>query len=269
MSSPEPQTLTVQKSASKKDKSSKKKTKTKATPIGIAEPEKNEGDNPHWAYKPPPGSILLDHSVDPGPFEWDTIRDDDDLDLWLIRVPDSIQAKHLEGVEIDLPISSRTARVGSLTRKNVVHEIWSAGEDDTDLIGGEELRCLSCLLPRKKKKGKLCIAPKAVARHIIVSAQQATPTAPGPQPIIHQNSPRPSYPKDVLKHKFVPYGARSQLDITAVEESMDVEISAPPDIVSEQPQEEAPQVSEKVSKGKKRKKEGETPKKSKKHKSND
>ncbi|KAI6021148.1 hypothetical protein EDC04DRAFT_2901405 [Pisolithus marmoratus] len=137
--------------------------------------------------------------------------------------------------------------------------------DDADLIGGEELRSLSCLLPRKKK-GKLCIAPKTIACHIIVSAQQATPTALESQPIIHQNPSRPSYPKEVLKHHFVPYGAHSGLGITATEESMEVESSVPPDAVPERPREEAPQV-EKESKGRKRKKEGKSPKKSKKHKS--
>ncbi|KAI6017438.1 hypothetical protein EDC04DRAFT_3144368 [Pisolithus marmoratus] len=266
MSSPEPPTATASESAKKKDKSSKKK-KTKAAPVAITEPGKNEGDNPHWAYKPPPGAILLDHTVDPGPFEWDTIRNNDDLELWLIRIPDSIKANHLDGLEIDQPVSPRTARVGSLTRKNAAYDIWSAGDDETDLIGGEELRSLSCLLPRKKRKGKLCIAPKNIARHIIISVQQATPTAPETQPIIHQNPPRPSYPKEVLKHQFVPYGARSQLSL-ATEESMEVESSVLPDTVPEEPREEAPQVMEE-SKGRKRKKEGESPKKSKKHKSKD
>ncbi|KIK24459.1 hypothetical protein PISMIDRAFT_678331 [Pisolithus microcarpus 441] len=268
MSSPELQTTTAEKFDKKKDKSSKKK-KTKPTPVTIAELGKNEGDNPHWAYKPPPGAILVDHSVDPGPFEWDTVRNNDDLELWLIRVPDSIKAQHLEGVEIDRPVSSRTARVGSLTRKNVVHDIWSAGDGETDFIGGEELRCLSCLLPRKKKKGKLSIAPKAIARHIVISARQAVPTVPRLQPIIHQNPPRPSYPKDVLKHQFVPYGARSQSGIFTTEESMDIEGVAPPDVISEKPRQEVPQVTEMESKEKKRKKEGESPKKSKKHKSKD
>ncbi|KAI6004917.1 hypothetical protein EDD15DRAFT_1025144 [Pisolithus albus] len=268
MSSPELQTTTAQKFDKKKDKSLKKK-KTKPTPVTVTELAKNEGDNPHWAYKPPPGAVLVDHSVDPGPFEWDTVRNNDDLELWLIRVPDSIKAQHLEGVEIDRPLSSRTARVGSLTRKNVMHDIWSTGDDETDFIGGEELRCLSCLLPRKKKKGKLCIAPKPIARHIIISAREAVPTAPKHQPIIHQNPPRPSYPKDVLKHQFVPYGARSQSDILTAEESMDMESLAPPDITSEKPRQEVPQVTGMESKGKKRKKEGESPKKSKKHKSKD
>ncbi|KAI6097960.1 hypothetical protein EDD16DRAFT_584256 [Pisolithus croceorrhizus] len=266
MPSPEPQTTTAQRIEKKKDKSSKKK-KAKATPVTVTELGRNEGDNPHWAYKPPPGAVLVDHTVDPGPFEWDTIRNNDDLELWLIRVPDSIKAQHLEGVEIDRPVSSRTARVGGLTRKNVAHDVWSAGDDERYSIGGEELWCLSCLLPRKKKKGKLCIAPKAIARRIIVSAQQPMPTVPKLQPIIHQNPPRPSYPKDVLKHQFVPYGGRSRSGIFTAEESMDVESSAPPDVISDKPREEVPQVMERESKGKKRKKEGESPKKSKKHKS--
>jgi hypothetical protein len=59
-------------------------------------------------------------------------------------------------------------------------------------------------------------APKPITRHIIVSAPPvvATPlpenglTPDGP----YQNPPRFSYPKEVLKHKFLPYGAQSSGD---------------------------------------------------------
>ncbi|KAG6331030.1 hypothetical protein ID866_8061 [Astraeus odoratus] len=245
-------------------KEKSKKKKSKASPVVIAEHGKNEGDDPHWAYQPPPGAVLLDHAVGSDQFEWDTIKDNDDLELWLIRVPDSIKAKNLEGLEIDPPFSSRTARVGSLARKNVTHDIWSIGDDHPGIVGGDELRGLSCLLPRKRKKGKLCIAPKPIARHLVVSAQPTAPTPPEHSPIVHQNPARPSYPRDVLKHHFVPYGARSQGNGTTLEETMEVDtmpaVGAAPHEITSTKQE---------TKGRKRKTEGESPKKSKKHKSKD
>jgi len=146
-------------------------------------------------------------------------------------------------------------------------------------MGGDDVRSLSCLLPRKKKKGKLCIgigvlmyhlfpdvyalilAPKAITRHIIVSAQPPLPTPPENQPIVHQNPARPSYPQDMLKRQFLPYGARSQPNEITAEGSMEVDSTIP--IVSV-PQEKG--TGEKASKGKKRKVEGEPHKKSKKHK---
>jgi len=51
---------------------------------------KNEGTDPDWAYKPPPGAVLVDHEVDFGEFEWGDIEGDEDSELWLIRVPDGV-----------------------------------------------------------------------------------------------------------------------------------------------------------------------------------
>lgn len=54
--------------------------------------------------------------------------------------------------------SSRTARVGQLQKKSTKYDVWSLGEEDTaedSLIGGEELKGLSCLLPRSRKNGQL------------------------------------------------------------------------------------------------------------------
>ncbi|KAH7890085.1 hypothetical protein F5I97DRAFT_1850037 [Phlebopus sp. FC_14] len=263
MSSPEVEAPIVPQRTSKMDKP-KKKSKSN---VIVTDHGKNEGDDPHWAYKPPDGAVLLDHSVDAEPFEWDAIRDDDDMEIWLLRVPDSIRAKHLEGLQIDPPPSSRTARVGNLTRKNTTFDVWSIGDDDADCVGGEELRGLSCLLPRKKKRGKLCVAPKAVARHIVISAQPTIPSVLDQQPSVHQNHPRPSYSKDLLNHRFIPYGARSQQDIPVSQPTMDVDIPAPNSVDMVDTSQTDKEIKVKESKGKKRKGEGETPKRSKKHKS--
>ncbi|KAF9228851.1 hypothetical protein BS17DRAFT_772585 [Gyrodon lividus] len=269
MSSSDLEAPIVQPKTSKKDKSSKKKSKP--TTVITAGHGKNEGDDLHWAYEPPAGAVLLDHAIESKPFEWDALKDDEDTEIWLIRVPDSIKAKHLVELEIDTPSSSRTARVGSITRKNAAYDVWSIGDDDTDVVGGEELRGLSCLLPRKKKKGKLCIAPKAISRHIVVSAQPVVPTVPEHQPIIHQNPPRPSYPKDVLKHRYIPYGARSgqsKSEDLSMDVDVDTQATKPADTMETSfSKDKGGQPKE--SKGKKRKVEGEIPKNSKKHKSND
>lgn len=112
------------------------------------------------------------------------------------------------------------------------------GDSDDQPVGGEELKGLSCLLPRKKKKGKLypgmlshktplpacrtlltlyLVASKPFAHHLLISAQSVVPTpcapsASDPQASIstgppYKNPPRQSYPKEVLKHQFMPYGS--------------------------------------------------------------
>ena len=42
------------------------------------------------SYQPPEGAVLLQYEVDSSDFDWDSIRDDDDLELWALRVPDSV-----------------------------------------------------------------------------------------------------------------------------------------------------------------------------------
>ncbi|KAG2139061.1 hypothetical protein DEU56DRAFT_801560 [Suillus clintonianus] len=206
MSSPEPAQSAPKPSKIKIKEKSKKKSKTQ--PVTVTDHGKNEGVNPNWAYKPPPGSKVFDHSFEADTFDWDSVRDDNDIEIWLIRAPDSVNAKHFEGLAIDAPSSSRSGQVGSLTRKGTVYDIWSMCDDDTNIGGAEELRGLSCLLPRKKKMGKLYMAPKEIARHLVISAQPPRASTPEHPSILHQNPPRLSHPKELLKHHFVPYGAK-------------------------------------------------------------
>lgn len=70
----------------KKKKSSNKKGKS----VQIQDQAKNEGIDLNWAFAPPPGYTLLEEDVDAGEFDWDKINDDEDLELCLIRVPDSV-----------------------------------------------------------------------------------------------------------------------------------------------------------------------------------
>lgn len=83
--SPVPEKRTKPKNKSK-DKP-KKQSESKAT---VVEHGKNEGTNPDWDYVPPEGTILLDHDVDSGEYDWDAVKNDDDIELWLIRVPDGV-----------------------------------------------------------------------------------------------------------------------------------------------------------------------------------
>ena len=97
--SPEPSSSSSQSSQSsqtplskvlggKTSKSSKERlqSRSKASLHG-----RNEGTDPTWNYAPPAGAVLIDDDVDAGEFDWDTINNNDDLELWLIRVPESVR----------------------------------------------------------------------------------------------------------------------------------------------------------------------------------
>jgi len=177
---PPPQIIPEKKKKKSTATSGKDKKKEKAS---AADGAKNEGENLNWAYTPPAGAVLVGkEDIEAGDFDWDRINNDENLELWLIRVPESVsdiyrtihftcipglficyivllqvKPKYLENIKIDVPSSSKSALVGTVKRKHTSYDIWSVGADseDTPVIGGEEIKNLTCLLPRTSKKGKL------------------------------------------------------------------------------------------------------------------
>ena len=89
-SSPPPETIKPLKR--KKNPKEKTKKSSKSSNVAVTEHGKDEGTNPDWNYVPPTGTLLLDHDVDSGEFDWDTVKNEEDVELWLIRVPDGVSA---------------------------------------------------------------------------------------------------------------------------------------------------------------------------------
>lgn len=155
-------------------------------------------------------------------------------------------------MKLEASTSVKTTKVGSVDRKHTSYDVWSLGEDQTEHVGGEEIKGLSCLLPRQKKGGKLyqgkklarrgfftilmlplkTLAPKPIARHLVVTARPALPTlessleqstSNSASPVC-KNPPRPRYPRELLKHRFMPLGSLAPTaDSVDSPESMDVD----------------------------------------------
>lgn len=224
-----PETAVTSKKA---DKSAKDKTKKKPAgqPTVVQTPHgKNEGTNTDWAYQPPAGSVVFDGEVDED-FDWERVKDDEDLELWVVRVPEGVKPKHLQNLKLDAPAANKTARIGSLDRKSASYDVWSLGEEPNEAIAADELRNLQPLLPRKKKDTKFYSAADMPVRRIVLSAR-------APQPSLEssdesedrswatlQNPPRPAYPKELLKHRFLPVGAETPAP--QGEDGMDVDAPA-------------------------------------------
>ncbi|KAK7040258.1 hypothetical protein VNI00_009724 [Paramarasmius palmivorus] len=183
------------------------------------------------SYVPSKGFKVVTNVNDSEEWDWDTLDENEDLELWLIRVPDNVKPKHLEKISIESSRSSKSTKVGTINRKNSNYDIWNVGDDASDqLVGGEEMKHVSCLLPRRTKKGELRLASRSIARHLIVSAQAVTPSTAGEEaPIQLKNPPRHSYPKGLLTHRFTPYGAvvsRTTENDAGDADAMDVDESA-------------------------------------------
>ncbi|KAH9056787.1 hypothetical protein EDB87DRAFT_1566059 [Lactarius vividus] len=191
------------------------------------------------AYVPPAGSVPVDIDVDVefGEFDYDAVKADEGAELWLVRAPTAVRAKNLQGIQI-LSSPSVVGCVGDLSRKSTAYDIWSlsppsssssssrpsSGERHQPHVGAEELNGLSVLLPRKRKGGKLFLAPKPVARHLVIAARPAEPTrnSVASDPATFENPPREAYPDEALTHRFRPYGDPGDPPPPAPEDQMDL-----------------------------------------------
>ncbi len=73
--------------------SNKSKGKAKQQPSVVVTPHgKNEGTNQDWAFQVPPGATLINTSKEADEFDWDTLESNEDLELWVIRVPEGVRA---------------------------------------------------------------------------------------------------------------------------------------------------------------------------------
>ncbi|KAI8999123.1 hypothetical protein BD414DRAFT_387192, partial [Trametes punicea] len=220
-SSPEPETI---REIAKKSKTKQKKKEAQAA--SAVDPHgKNEGDNPNWDYRPPEGYKAMNLKTEDGTYDWDSIEEDANLELWVVRIPEGLKPKYVEGAKLEISSPpSQTARLGSIDRKSTTYDVWNLGDDGADIIGGEELRCVSALLPRSKHGGKLFQAPKPIARRLVITARPTLPTpqsSPEVSHVSHGNPPRPKYPKELLVHRFMPLGSLAPVEDSA---TMDVDV---------------------------------------------
>ncbi|KAJ8093392.1 hypothetical protein PM082_020249 [Marasmius tenuissimus] len=202
--------------------------KSKGKSKGKKATERPEEQDLNWAYAPPPTFKLVKDVHDSEDWDWEALNEDKGLELWLIRVPEGVQPKHLNNVSIQLPSSSASSsKVGEISRKRGSYDIHEYRDDAIHQSKlGEEIKNITCVLPKRKGKGEMRLAPRPIARRLVVSAQEVTATPPEEtDPTLEQQNPkRFSYPKNLLKHKFMPYGSRSHLQSPSEDVEMDVEV---------------------------------------------
>ncbi|KIO25581.1 hypothetical protein M407DRAFT_208943 [Tulasnella calospora MUT 4182] len=184
----------------------------------------DQGSASNW--KPPRGYVKVNvGSPEQGKtFDFDTIKNDPNLEIWVMRMPLSIKPKHLENLTIQMPAdpsSSSAQSIGSINRKGKHYDIQllppqsdagpPTGDHPVTETGGlgeaGELKSLSVLLPRSKTNS-LVLAPRPPTRHVLVTqaAPFPTPTPPDHQLYTGPPAPRPQ-PLEKLVHAFRPIGS--------------------------------------------------------------
>lgn len=123
-SSPELEPLVVSNKTAKSSKDKSKKKDKTAQPAVVQTPHgKNEGTNTEWAYKPPEGTVVVDGEIDED-FDWESLKDSEDLELWIVRVTEGVRAVHtnyhVHGVRAMhvSRLSRNTCKILSWTRRH-------------------------------------------------------------------------------------------------------------------------------------------------------
>ena len=79
---------TLVRQSQKKPKDKGKKPSKRATVV--TSHGRDESNNNDLVYKPPAGFVLADCDKDKE-FDWDALEGDEDLELWVVRVPEGVR----------------------------------------------------------------------------------------------------------------------------------------------------------------------------------
>ncbi|KAL0090619.1 hypothetical protein J3Q64DRAFT_1706300 [Phycomyces blakesleeanus] len=161
------------------------------------------------------------------PTEYDAeLLNDDDKEIWLIRVPESFTPKDLTEIKITKPVESSHTSIGKLTKKDETFALYRVPEttedkaknsDDEDEeddeegkndfgISGQEMAGFQCLLPSRDHYGKLVYAPKTFKHNLILTREVEIPDSEKIAETIRDTPLGKRQQPEGLKMRFKPYG---------------------------------------------------------------
>ncbi|RKP05505.1 hypothetical protein THASP1DRAFT_32655 [Thamnocephalis sphaerospora] len=108
-------------------------------------------------------------------------EEDEDLELWLVRIPDNIAVADLEGLQLPIPSEDAKDGVAMAIKDEVyrVHRVGPNARTGSD-HGGREMRAMHCLVPAEGadgQEGKLVLAPQPFAHQITVTRAVDIPSS--------------------------------------------------------------------------------------------
>ncbi|KAG2191409.1 hypothetical protein INT46_000229 [Mucor plumbeus] len=151
------------------------------------------------------------------------IIDDDDKELWLIRIPDNLSEEDLASIKIKAPTTKATKKpLAKLEKDNDKYALYKvptannlkSESDDEDLddenvdlgISGHEMVSFDCLVPSREDNGKLAFAPKKFDQFMILNQIVDIPDSIA---LAQSILDKPVYKRDQpegLQMRFKPYG---------------------------------------------------------------
>ncbi|GAA6026966.1 hypothetical protein JCM8097_006001 [Rhodosporidiobolus ruineniae] len=169
--------------ASDNESSSSSSSRSSSASPAPEQPKINRVDPSTQRYTPPSGLKAVKVSAANDELDWDAINGDKDLELWAVRVPAGLRAKHLDGLTLTLPsdkaVTDPLQPVGHISTKkggDYAAYLSSVGgpssnkrrrdgeeAEESEAPGAGELKSLVPLLPRKSKDNKLFQAPRPIS----------------------------------------------------------------------------------------------------------
>ncbi|KAI8143619.1 DNA-directed RNA polymerase I, subunit RPA34.5 [Fennellomyces sp. T-0311] len=149
-------------------------------------------------------------STSRSPVEAETINDNDN-ELWLIRVPENVPLEKLNGLEIKMPSKKHSKKpLAKLSYKGeyVLYRTPQAGDEDHDdeqdiNISGQEMAGFTCLLP---EDSHLAYAPKGFSQYLVLDEQVDIPDSTEIAKEIQSRPPPKREQPENLQMRFKPYG---------------------------------------------------------------
>ncbi|KAI7860232.1 DNA-directed RNA polymerase I, subunit RPA34.5 [Circinella umbellata] len=156
-------------------------------------------------------------------FNTEKINENNDKELWLIRVPENVPLDKLKGLEIKLPSAKKHSRkpLAKMNHKDSEYALYRVPqatdekenskdnddedeENDDDIgVSGQEMAGFTCLLPEEEY---LAYAPKEFSQYLILDEEVNVPDS---IEIAKEISSRPPAKRDQpenLEMRFKPYG---------------------------------------------------------------
>jgi hypothetical protein len=116
----------------------------------------------------------VDEEATAAGFEWDSINDNPDIDVWVVRIPTGVRPNssrclpiiHLTGTQLDpsdlaglkikLPSTGADDVTGTLKKSGFNFTLRTVGGEGT-FGAGEEMQSMQCILPKESEDGTLYI----------------------------------------------------------------------------------------------------------------
>ncbi|PIA17730.1 hypothetical protein COEREDRAFT_7319 [Coemansia reversa NRRL 1564] len=135
-------------------------------------------------------------------------------ELWVLRVPDNVSLRQLDGITIKLPSKAKNGDLGELAIGSSVYNITSsAGKDAAEF---KEMAEMNLLVPDDDEESLLTIFPGQCAEHLSLVENINIPDSMEYAQEISTREPAVRPQPDNMKLRFIPYGFYSAKEYSAM-----------------------------------------------------